>query len=113
MKNKYHKSLNSGKWQGFSREEQILNIAAEFSRAKSWLEENDEEEVLDCLNRAFELIDLTINDRRWRKRGIKELFRLRGVLAEFYIQKDKKLNEFLKIFKTLLMFSKFTSQVKI
>ena len=112
MKNRYHKNLDMEKWQKFSKQEQILNIAAEFSRAKNWLKKNDNNEVLNCLNRAFELIDLTINDLKWKK-SLKELLRLRGILAEFYLQKNKDINEFLKIFQTLLRFNKFTSSVKL
>ncbi len=112
MGNKYHKNLSAEKWQKFSKEDQILNIAAEFSRAKNWLAEGEKKQALDCLNRAFELLDLTINDPRWR-RGLNELLRFRDVLAQFYIKKDKNTEEFKKIFRTLLMFTKFTSQVKI
>ena len=65
MKNKYHKNLDLKKWQSFSKEEQISNIAAELSRTKNWLAKNDKQEVLNCLNRVFELIDLTIQDTRW------------------------------------------------
>ena len=100
------------KWQRLSKEEQILNIAAELSRAKFWLKEKNREQVLNCLNRAFELIDLTINASRHQK-DLKELLRFRDILAQFYIDKDKNLNEFTKIFKTLLMFNKFTSLVRI
>lgn len=110
--NKFHKNLDLEKWQSFSKEEQVLNIAAEFSRAKNWLAKNDKQEVLNCLNRAFELIDLTVQDPRWRK-ALNELLRFREVLAEFYLKKNKTLNEFIKIFKTLLRFNKFTSLVKI
>lgn len=112
MENKYHKNLTSEKWQGFSRQNQILNIAAEFSRAKNAFADKDSRQALDCLDRAFELLDLTIIDPRWKK-GLKELLRFRGILAQFYIKKDKDINEFKRIFKTLLMFTKFTSMVKI
>lgn len=112
MKNKFHRNLSAEKWQSFSKEEQILNIAAEFSRSKNWLAKNDEPEILNCLNRAFELIDLTADDPRWRK-GLKELLRLRGVLAEFYLKKDKNAHKFTKIHKTLLKFNKLTSAIKI
>jgi len=110
--NKFHKNLTLEKWKKFPKETQILNIAAEFSRAKHWLEEKDNKEVLNCLNRSFELIDLTINDSKWKK-SLKELLRFREVLAEFYIKKDKKLDELVKLFRTLLNFNKFSSQVKI
>ena len=112
MTNKYHKNLDLEKWNKFSRQEQILNIAAEFSRTKNWLAKNDEQEVLNCLNRAFELIDLTIQSCR-KDKALNYFLRFREVLAEFYIKKNKTNEEFNKIFKTLLMFNKFTSLVKI
>lgn len=101
------------KWQSFSKEKQILNIASEFSRAKFWLLKGDEKQALNCLDRAFELLDLTVNDPNWQKKGLRELLRLREVLSQFYIEKKKNLNQFLKIFKTLLLFNKFTSSVEI
>lgn len=109
---KFHRNLTQERWQKFSKEEQILNIAAELSRAKFWLKEKNEKQILNCLNRAFELIDLTINAFK-NQRALKELLRFREVLAQFYINKDKNIEEFKKIFKTLLMFSKFTSLVRI
>jgi len=112
MQNKFHKNLTLERWQKFPKETQILNIAAEFSRAKHWLEKKDNKEVLNCLNRSFELIDLTINDSKWKK-SLKELLRSRDVLAEFYIKKDKKLDELVKLFRTLLNFNKFSSRVEI
>lgn len=86
MENKFHKNLTQKKWQQFSKETQILNIAAEFSRAKNWLAKNDNDEICNCLNRAFELIDLTVSDKKWQ-RGLKELLRLREILAEFYLER--------------------------
>jgi len=100
------------KWQKFSKEEQFLNIAAELSRAKFWLKEKNKEQVLICLNRAFELLDLTINGSRHQK-DLKELLRFRDVLARFYIDEDKNIDNFTKILKTLLMFNKFTSLVRV
>lgn len=100
------------KWEKFSKEEQILNIAAELSRAKFWLEKKDEEQVLNCLNRVFDLIDLTVDASR-RQRQLNELLRFREVLSQFYANEDKNTNEFVKIFKTLLMLNKFTSLIKI
>lgn len=100
------------KWQKLSKEEKFLNIAAELSRVKFWLKEKNKEQVLNCLNRVFGLLDLTINLSR-RQKYLKELLRFREVLADFYINKDKNMDEFTKIFKTLLMFDKFTSLVKL
>ena len=100
------------KWQKFSREKQILNIASELSRVKFWLERKNEEEILNCLNRAFDLIDLTIDS--WRsEKALKELLRFREVLAQFYVNKEKNPEDFKKALKTLLLFNKFTSSVQI
>jgi hypothetical protein len=104
--------MNLEKWQKFSKEDQILNIAAELSRAKFWLERKDEFQVLNCLNRAFELMDLTINASR-HQRILKELLRLREVLSQFYIDKNKNINDLKRIFKTLLLLNKATSLVEI
>lgn len=101
------------KWQSFPREKQILNIASEFSRTKFWLLKGEERQALNCLDRIFELLDLTINDPNWQKKGLREMLRLREVLSQFYIENKKDLNQFLKIFKTLLLFNKFTSSVEI
>lgn len=109
---KIHKNLTQEKWNGFSKETQILNIASELSRAKNWLIKGDREEVNNCIERALELADITINDKKWKK-GLKEFFRWRNLLAEFYIDNKKDLLRFIKLFKTLLFFNKFTSQVKI
>ena len=99
------------KWRKISREEQILNIASELSRAKFWLGKKNEEEFLNCLNRAFELIDLTIDS--WRGKSLKEFLRFREVLAQFYVNKEKNPEDFKKALKTLLLFNKFTSSVQI
>ena len=100
------------KWQELSKEKQILNIASELSRVKFWLKEKNNEQIQNCLNRAFELIDLTINTSR-HQRDLKELLRFREVLSQFYIDKNKDISDFKKIFKTLLLLNKFTSLVKI
>lgn len=105
--------MTQEKWQKLSKEEQILNIAAEFSRTKNLLISQNEKLAFGCLERAFELIDLTSNDPRWRGSILKELLRFREVLAEFYIKKDKTLEELIKIFKTWLMFNKFSSSVQV
>lgn len=112
MKNKLHPNLDLAKWKSFSKQEQILNIAAELARAKNWLLEGRPSQVINALDRSFELIDLTINVGH-RQGLLRELLRLRDVLAQFYIQKNKNIKELTEIFRTLLYFDKFTSQVEI
>jgi len=79
----------------------ILMIAAELNRAKNWIEKNDFRNVDLCYERAFELVDITVSDPRWKGRT-REILRFREVLAEQYIrpQKDRAMN-FL-MYKTLV-----------
>ena len=75
-----HIALASGRWHELSFFEQMANIGSEVSRAKEWKEKNKkyfENSVL----RAFELLDLTIQDARWRMR-LKELTRVREILID-------------------------------
>lgn len=102
---KFHKNLDIKKWNKFSKSQQILMIANELNRAKNWFLRNDLEEVNNCYERAFELLDLTIN-LTTRKNLLKELLRFREMLAVQYVsdKKDIKFNE--KLFKTLLSLNK-------
>lgn len=110
--NKYHPNLTLTKWRSIPKSTQILNIASEFSRAKNWLKKKDDQEVKNCLNRALELMDLSVEDKKWRA-SLKELLRFRELLAEFYIQKDKDEDYFKKLFRVWLNFSEETAKVKI
>lgn len=84
--NKLHKTLTQERWNKFSRRDQILNIAAELSRASSWLEEKDFKTAKDCYERAFQLVDLTLSSDKWRDKR-RELARFREVLGYLYLNK--------------------------
>jgi hypothetical protein len=58
-------------------------IACEFERAGHWMEHRNEAIVRQCDERAFELIDISAEDPKWR-RGLGELLRFRELLAERY-----------------------------
>jgi hypothetical protein len=101
---KLHKNLNLEKWSCYSKGQQILMIANELNRAGNWIEKHQNFEVNQCYERAFELIDLTVEDTKW-KNGLKELLRFREVLATLYIQenKDDAMNK--KVYDVLLTLS--------
>ena len=109
---KYHPYLTPAKWSAKPKITQILNIAAELSRSKHWIDKNDPHEIKNCLNRAFELIDLTIADCKWSN-GLKELLRFRELLADFYIRADKDFDYFQKLFRVWLNFDAQSALVKI
>lgn len=75
-----HKTLASGKWQELSLAQQLGNVGSEVSRALRW-QERDQKLFQSAIERAFELLDLTIQDVRWRMR-LKELVRVRELLAD-------------------------------
>jgi len=89
-----HAGLSCDKWFAYSRGRQLLMIANELNRAHNWIEKDQVFEVNMCYERAFELIDLTLGDKKWRGR-FKELLRLREVMAEMYVSdtKDIKINQ--------------------
>lgn len=75
-----HKALAQGKWQELSLAEQMGNIGSEISRAVKWID-TDPKIFQRAIERALELIDLTVADSRWRKR-LKEILRAREFLCE-------------------------------
>lgn len=81
-----HKNLAAGKWNDLTILEQLGNIGSEVGRAIAWQKKGNNEYKEKALERAFELMDLTVNDERWvvclnRNR---ELLRVREVLADFF-----------------------------
>ena len=103
---KYHPELTLEKWRQMPQDKQILSVAAEFGRAKSWILKNEEEPAKQALERAFELMDLTIELLAEKKASgfLKEFLRFREMLAGFYLSSKKDLREFMILFRTLLAF---------
>ena len=75
-----HKNLAAGKWRELSLAEQLANIGSETSRALNW-QNRDEKLYKNAINRALELLDLTISDPRWQNR-LKEIVRARELLCD-------------------------------
>lgn len=82
--NYQHKNLAAGRWKKLSFFEQIANIGSEVQRAIKWKEKNSEYSKL-AFERALELIDLTIVDKKNQRRGrLKELLRIRELLVDYF-----------------------------
>lgn len=75
-----HKNLAAGGWQRLSLMEQLGNVGSEINRALNW-RGRGEKSYENAITRAFELLDLTIADPRWRLR-LKEILRTREFLAD-------------------------------
>lgn len=83
-----HKNLAAGRWFKLSLCEQMGNVGSEVGRAVNWQKKGNNEQRERALDRAFELMDLTIADSRW-KTGRKELCRAREVLADAFYGKGE------------------------
>ena len=85
-------------------DKQILNIASELCRAKKWLMENNEPLVKSSLERAYDLVDLTVVSacEKGRHHLSRELLRMREFLGEFYCGYEKDAGTFLLSTKNLL-----------
>jgi len=67
------------------------NVGSEVGRARKWEEKGKEDMKNKALDRAFDLMNLTIIDNRWST-ARKELCRVREVLADTFLG-DKIYND--------------------
>ncbi len=82
-----HQELARGRWQELSLMEQLGNIGSEVGRAAKW-QGKDKEAFELAAKRAFELLDLTMQDRRWQRR-LKEIARARELFSAALLNDDR------------------------
>jgi hypothetical protein len=75
-----HKGLAHGKWFKMTLAEQLSNIGSEVGRAAKWQGKN-EQIFWGAVERALELFDLTLRDRRWLGR-VREIGRAKEIFAD-------------------------------
>ena len=78
-----HEGLAGGRWNEISFCEQMANVGSEVSRALNWQKKGNDDFSRKAVNRALELLDLTIGSLRKYSR-LKELFRTREALVDFF-----------------------------
>lgn len=78
-----HKNLADGRWDSLTFLEQMANIGSEVLRTINWRKKNKEYSD-KAFDRALELLGMTIDDKKNNIR-LKELFRLREVLADYFV----------------------------
>jgi len=87
-----HKTLNQEKWSLFSTDRQLLMIANEINRLSNGLRAGQPlTELHSCIERAFELFDLTIGIQQASLQ--RELLRLREFFAELYLADETQLKQ--------------------
>src|SRR5438309_5682929 len=92
--------MTSEKWGSKPYAYQILNIASEMNRARRWIKENEKEYLHHSLERALELIDLTVSSNQGT-RPLRELLRLRETLASYYVGSAYEYDRFVKLLRSL------------
>lgn len=102
-----HHELASGRWENMSLAEQMGNIGSEISRVIRWKTKGNTERMNGALDRALELIDLSIQwaqtgeARRAHPGALHELCRLREVVRDCYCGENAYLsndNDMLRYF---------------
>jgi hypothetical protein len=79
-----HSRLAAARWFELTLMEQLGNIGSEVGRASRAKSQGNGERFAGALDRALELFDLTLADRRWQGR-LKEIARAREVVCDFLV----------------------------
>ncbi len=78
-----HRELAAGRWYKLSLVEQLANTGSEVERALNWNQRGNAEYSMRAVERALELLDLTIADARHHGR-LRELTRVREALVDYF-----------------------------
>ena len=81
-----HADLASGRWAEMPFAEQMGNVGSEISRALRWQAKGKYERMEQCVFRALELLDLTIDaaSKNCQSR-LKELCRAREEICDYFL----------------------------
>jgi len=79
-----HKELAMGRWFNFTLMEQLANVGTDVSRAIRWKNKREAVHSQNALYRALELLCLTADDPKNRKR-LREIVRMREVLLDYFV----------------------------
>jgi hypothetical protein len=79
-----HKGLASGRWKELPLAVRMAHIGSEVERALNWREKNNSEYSRRALERALELIDLSLECPH-KVSHLKEIARLRELLVDYFL----------------------------
>src|SRR3972149_6945538 len=80
-----HAGLASGRWRTLTLAEQLANAGADVGRAIRARQEGDQGRFDVVFDRAFELLDLTLADPRWKGPRLREIARTREGGCDFLV----------------------------
>lgn len=79
-----HVTMASGRWYALSLMEQLGHVGSEIDRAAHWAKKGDHAHMLSAVDRALELMDLTVGDPHLRPSARKEVLCAREVLCDLF-----------------------------
>jgi hypothetical protein len=80
-----HAGLAAGRWHTLTLAEQLGNVGSDVGRAIRARERQDATRFQGALERALELLDLTLTDARWGGPRRREISRAREVVCDFLV----------------------------
>ena len=80
-----HAGMASGRWRTLSLADQLANAGADVGRAIRAKAAGDDVRFTAALDRSLELLDLTMADPRWVGPRLREIARMREVVADFLV----------------------------
>jgi len=84
VNNTIHNDLVNGRWFTLTLFEQLGNVGSEVGRAVKWQTKENFVMRDRALERALELLDFSISDKRWRGAKGREICRAREVLVDTF-----------------------------
>jgi len=82
------RKITSEKWMAMPKKQQLLNLSAELARVSSAFGKygNEDQITKEGYERAIEMVDLMLEDKRWREMAMNLRF-FRDSLASLYLNK--------------------------
>jgi hypothetical protein len=104
MITKFHPTLTTEKWLRLTQQQRMLNVASELTRVKNEIRDGENEYANQALERALDLIDLTVETALAEKKSsfLYEILRFREILASVYETSQKDEQKFLILLQAFL-----------
>lgn len=99
MSETMHRELADGRWEAMPLAEQMGNIGSEISRVIRWKNKGNSERMSGALDRALELIDLSIcwaqrdDSKQAHPGALRELCRLRETVCDRYCGENEYMSD--------------------
>lgn len=100
-----HTTMASGRWHTLSLMEQLGHVGSEVDRAAHWAKKGDRAHTLSAVDRALELIDLTVADPALRSSARKEVLCAREVVCDLFYGDNQYHSTYESLQKYFLQFA--------